>query len=105
MNMAYDLKSPVKMDRGSQKKSIFEDLSKYGPHENRFIPANLNPKILAKYVNYDGPDFRRYTKRDFSEDSNSQPRKKPVYEKKPMPDYYPDKEKCLKSLRLGMTEF
>lgn len=48
------------MDKGSKRRSIFEDIK--GPNEKRFEPIYVNPKILAKYVNHDGPDFKRYTK-------------------------------------------
>jgi hypothetical protein len=93
------------MDKGSKKKSIFEEA--HGATDARFEPINLNPKILAKFVTHEGPDFRRYTKRHVLKDpeDSSISRKKPLYEKHPMPDYNPDKEKYLKSLRLGYATF
>lgn len=98
-----NLRSPVKMDKGSKKRSIFEEIR--GANDKRFEPVYINPKILAKYVNHDAPDFKRYTRRESQVDEDSLTRKRPPQEKHPMPDYNPDKEKYLRSLKLGQALF
>ena len=43
-------RSPVKMNRGREKLSIFEDLPlNQGPTESRFEVANLHPKNNSKF--------------------------------------------------------
>lgn len=75
------------MDRGSIKKSFFEYIK--GPNENRFVAANLNPKVSSKYPHHECPDFGRYMARDVNENDL---RKKPSPIRNPMPDYNPNKE-------------
>ena len=82
-------KSPVKMDRGSKKRSIFEEIQ--GPTESRFEAVNLQPKNHSKFPHFECPDFRRYVARDKRADGN----KKYPTERKPMPDYNPSKEYTL----------
>jgi predicted RecB family nuclease len=71
------------------------------------LPVNLNPKIHTKYINYDTPDFKRYVARDSikEEQAVTEGRRKLSYEKKPMPDYNPNKEATQRSLALGAVHF
>jgi len=80
-------RSPIKMDRGSERRSIFD--GSQGPTDSRFEALNLNPKIHAKYPYHDCPDFKRYVPRDTGELVST---KRPVIEKRPMPDYNPKRD-------------
>ena len=75
------------MDRGSERRSIFD--GSQGPTDSRFEALNLNPKIHAKYPYHDCPDFKRYVPRDTGELVST---KRPVIEKRPMPDYNPKRD-------------
>ena len=64
------------MDKGSQRKTIFEENP--GAHEKRFENVEINWEVMSKYANHPVPDFKRYIirdhiKKDMASDSSRNP--------------------------------